>query len=494
MKKLIAFIALGGLILSSCEKNSIQISIDSIQNQENSTYVFTLNASLDEVFTKTAYAGDKTFSWSEGDQISVLFNDGEGNNKYYTLTAATGGSALTTFSGTIDTGWSLGASDTGKKWALYPASANHSYDTSKQFPVFFIPQDTDFTAPGAHYSANIPMVASLPSDDETNSYTFAPATTTFKITFTDVDASKVKLIVTNQTTRILSGNIAVKLDGSRNYLSYSSSDSSGSTTITFTENATSKTAVFYIPFRGYNGEFQPVLTLVNMDDGANKDNIILSKTAKASAFSNGGEGYSWSRIVVVPSMSAPGVGSPYLFASKFGIDWYSASLPSGTGSDSGEDYQGIRKVKATADAQYIYIYYEIAKSKLLLNEEYKYANTVKPFFGKDLDDEDGSWLWTPKRKVDDRWGTWLLRYGSPYNGSSSSKNEFWGDYLYGEYRHARSDKDYLQITGAAYVGVVSYYGKWNNGTADQTTHSKYMFAPKTSEGFMVVDMPAYPTE
>lgn len=493
MKKWIVLIALGGLFVNSCTKNSVMISIDSIQEQENSTYVFTLKASFDEESTKTAYASDKTFSWSEGDQISVLFNDGAGNNKYYTLTAAAGGSKSTSFSGTIDSGWSLGASDTGTKWALYPASDNHGYDTTTHFPVFYIPQDTDFTAPGAHFSANIPMVASLPSDDATDSYTFATATTTFKLTFTDVDASKVKLVVTNQTTRILSGNIAVKLDGSRNYLSYSSSDSSGSTTITFTENVTSKTAVFYIPFRAYNAEFQPVLTLVNMDDGANNGNIILSKTAKASAFSNGGDGYSWNRIVVVPSMSAPGVGSPYLFASKFGIDWSSASLPSGTGSDSGEDYQGIRKVKATADAQYIYLYYEIAKSKLLLNEEYKYANTVKPFFGKDLD-EEGSWLWTPKRKVDDPWGTWLLRYGSPYNGSSNSKNEFWGNYLYGEYRYARSNKEYLKITGTAYVGVVSYYGKWNDGTADQTIHSKYMFAPKTSEGFMEVVMPAYPTE
>lgn len=491
MKKWIAFIAITGLFAASCAKSNVPVQKD----ETKGTYVFTLNANLDEELTKSDYAADGKFSWHAGDKISVLFNDGAGNNKYYTLTAATGGAKSTTFSGTIDEGWVIGAADNGKKWALFPASDNHTYNSTTHFPKFHIPAETDFTAPGAHFSANIPMIAELPSSDETNSFTFNHGTTTFKFTFTDVDASKVKLIVSNNTSRILSGDIQVKVDGSRNYLSYSSSDSEGTTTIAFTEDVVSKTAVFYVPFRAYNTEFSPTLTLVNMDEGSNKYNTILSTTAKSDAFSNGDSGYSWNKLNVVPSVDAPGVGSPYVLPSKFtGVDWSSVSYPSGTGSDAGADYEGIGTFKATADSKYIYIYFSVLKSKLMIDADQKYANAINIALGKELNDkpEEYCWMWTPFRTADLKWGAWLLRYGNPYTGSSNSNNAFYGDYLYSEYRYARSSRSYLQTAGTAYVGVVLYYGKWQDGdSVEHAEHSKYMFAPKTSEGYLEVTMPEY---
>ena len=50
------------------------------------TYEFSLSASLDEEALKSDYTSTGDFSWSEGDQISVLFHD-EDNNKFFTLTA-----------------------------------------------------------------------------------------------------------------------------------------------------------------------------------------------------------------------------------------------------------------------------------------------------------------------------------------------------------------------------------------------------------------------
>ena len=125
--------------------------------------------------TRTAYAGDKTFSWSDGDQISVLFNNGS-ENKFYTLTAISVNGASATFSGFVDDGWTMGASDTGKKWALFPA-ADHVYTAgvdagtgTKNGIQFNIPALTDFSA--SHFSANIPMSA---VGDADNSFAFRPS-------------------------------------------------------------------------------------------------------------------------------------------------------------------------------------------------------------------------------------------------------------------------------------------------------------------------------
>ncbi len=139
----------------------------------------TLKASAPDAETKTDYSSTGEFSWSEGDAISVLFHNGD-KNKFFTLTT-TGSGATADFSGTIDEGYIIGASDgtdTDKKiWALFPASDNHTYSVGSN-PTFFIPSETDFTASGAHFSANLPLYAFSASDESVLS--FAHLTGAFK--------------------------------------------------------------------------------------------------------------------------------------------------------------------------------------------------------------------------------------------------------------------------------------------------------------------------
>jgi hypothetical protein len=53
------------------------------------SYVFSINASLSGE-TRTDYDADGKFSWTKGDQISVLFNNGT-TDKFFALTAQSDG-------------------------------------------------------------------------------------------------------------------------------------------------------------------------------------------------------------------------------------------------------------------------------------------------------------------------------------------------------------------------------------------------------------------
>ena len=162
-----------------------------VEEPAQGSYVFTLRATSPDLDTKTDYSSTGKFSWSEGDDISVLFHNEAGDNKFFTLTATTINGASADFSGAIDEGYEIGASDGTDSdkniWALYPASDNHSF-TVGNYPKVFIPSEIDFTASGAHYSANMPMYAQVTSEE--NVFAFKHLAAAFKFTFTDVSAAK----------------------------------------------------------------------------------------------------------------------------------------------------------------------------------------------------------------------------------------------------------------------------------------------------------------
>ena len=115
-------------------------------------HLVTLRAGREDTSTtKTTYGEDKIFSWSSGDQISVLFNNGS-VNKFFTFTT-TGTGASASFTGLVEDGYDYeGSASTDTKWALFPASENHVY-TSDTDIRFFIPEGDDGSV------CNIPMIA-----------------------------------------------------------------------------------------------------------------------------------------------------------------------------------------------------------------------------------------------------------------------------------------------------------------------------------------------
>ncbi len=347
MKKYIALIALFGFVLFSCSKSPI---VEPQAPAESGYYTFTLNANADVMEsvtdgseTKSYYGADEvSFNWSANDEISVLFHKGE-DHKFFTLKTTTGGSSSASFSGTIDEGYVLGASETEsvnqQYWALFPASANHSWNTETHLPDFYEAPEVDYTK--SHFSANIPMYA---NGDADGNFSFKYLTSCYKFTFTDIDAQKVKLSVHSASSGgwYLSGKSPIKIDGSTYYLQCY--DGTGSRDVSYIEavDATEKKAVFYVPFRGWE-TFKPQLTLTNVDNGA----TLLSVTAKSALAAA-----SFGKIVVLPAKSLSGIS---VFVPKINIDGDMSDWD-GIETASTNDSNNYRVFKATFDSKYIYLY------------------------------------------------------------------------------------------------------------------------------------------
>lgn len=138
--------------------------------------------------------------------------DNSTDDKFFTLTLTNGaGKNTASFSGEIETGYEIGGTD-GNQWALYPAGAHSvrfSEEDAAKYPLSFnIPAVTDYTKSG--FSANIPMYS---IGEDGTSFNFQHLGAAYKFTFSDIDASKVKFVVENQTTYRLSGDVKLRNDG-----------------------------------------------------------------------------------------------------------------------------------------------------------------------------------------------------------------------------------------------------------------------------------------
>ena len=341
--------------LASCEKQNTITEPEA----EKATYTYTLSATapqMEDVTTtgaaqapvsKTDYDASGNFSWSAGDAISVLFNNGA-TNKFFTFTT-TGSGNSADFTGTIDDGYVMGGTD-GNKWALYPAG-NHSVRFSEadgaKYPLSFnISAVTDYTQSG--FSANIPMYAI--SEDGT-SLPFQHLGAAYKFTFSGIKgATKVKFVVENQTTYGLSGNVKLRNEGGT-YLDQAWADGVDKT-LTYVSNVSDGKAAFYVPVRYYADCFQPIITLYN----AETDGRIYTNTA-TTAKGIPSKGY----VQPISIDVSAAIEVPWCLESAFGVDWTSASVVSAAGG------AGVNKLSAYADATELYVLLEVQKSALVMD-------------------------------------------------------------------------------------------------------------------------------
>lgn len=376
----------------ACQKQSVE-PMYSIEETDHGTYIFTINvgtASLPDV--KTDYDSEGHFSWSAGDAISVLFHNGD-DNKFFTLTT-TGTGSVANFSGEITSGYEIGASDgtvSDKKiWALYPASANHTYTEGNTYPTFYVQPEVDFTT--THFSANIPMYDVL---TDLGTISFKYLASAFKFTITDLDASvnKVKVIVTNQKTHGLSGSFPVAIDGSTIFLDYGwTGEGTPGRSLTFTANKSGSSAVFYVPCR-YYGNFHPEITIYNAENNNVLKHLVAANN-KVPAYLD--------RIQPI-TISAPGTGDA---TPTIDVDWSLVTTA----------YAGINdrivEWKTTSDTDYIYFYYKFTKAK------FKVAGSSKFYIGfdKDNDPSTGS---TSSNGDATTGGIEAMAYFYPWTGGSA---------------------------------------------------------------------------
>ena len=499
MRKWIVLIAMAGLMGAACTKEEAA----PVQTPEEAvsapgTYLFTLNATMEEgEATKTSYAGDKTFSWSAGDQISVLFHNGD-DNKFFTLTT-TGTGASASFSGEVTVGYTLGSSfDASEKIALFPAGA-HTYDRTKakydatDYPkrgaFFNIPAVTDFTK--SHFSANLPMAA---IGDGDNNFAFKHIAGMYKVVFNSIDPSvtKVKLHVKNQITRALSGDLRLEDGGSYNYCWWWTSASEGSLaqTVSYIVNVDADhKATFYIPYSHNDATgFQPILTLTNAVNG----NTL--KVASAKAPFSGDAKPSHSHIVVLPEIPASGTGTAPAWRSNHDINW--DMVEEAVGGRTSTNYAGINQMKVTSDADNLYILLDIKTSYLVDNAAYDNSNHFILFMGDGSDSGSSAWMWEDKyQNVYQGW----LKTGNAVTYTATDGEivdaiaNISGEHCYYEIAFPREGRSALLGTSAV-IGCVfdkryKEGGEVKNDPDQGDTYVGYAPAPWTP--MMSITLPAY---
>lgn len=285
--------------------------------------------------------------------------DNSTDDKFFTLTLTNGaGKNTASFSGEIETGYEIGGTD-GNQWALYPAGAHSvrfSEEDAAKYPLSFnIPAVTDYTKSG--FSANIPMYS---IGEDGTSFNFQHLGAAYKFTFSDIDASKVKFVVENQTTYRLSGDVKLRNDGGT-YLDQAYATGVDKT-LTYISNVSDGKATFFVPVRYYAECFQPVITLYNADTEAQ----IYTKTASVA------KGLDKGHVQPITISVNGSVEVQWNFPSQYDIVWN--DITTSASGNTGEGYDGIVTMKATADATNIYLYVEVKKSALYDNNEYGYAN------------------------------------------------------------------------------------------------------------------------
>ncbi|MCR5560514.1 MAG: hypothetical protein K6F58_01700 [Bacteroidales bacterium] len=346
--------------LASCEKQIVP------SEQKAKTYTYSISAVAPDMqdaegsvpaqapVTRTDYDGDGHFSWSAGDAISVLFHNGD-VNKFFTLTT-TGSGASATFSGEIEAGYTIGASDgteSDKKiWALFPASANHTY-TAGSNPTFYVQPSVDFSA--THFSANIPMYDLVASEGTALSFKNLASTYKFIVNGIKDGVSKVTFRIHNQTTYGLSGAWPIHNDL---YLKYDYADpGSANSTLTYTSDVTSNQAVFYVSCR-YWGTFQPVITVTDYSSGV----AIKTFTANNPKTPNYKD-HVWPITLDVSEANGGEYFAPAIIIDGNFSDWSALSELDST-RGSGSSNSRISHWKMTSDSRYVYIYLKLVTANI----------------------------------------------------------------------------------------------------------------------------------
>ena len=318
----------------------------------------------DPSLTKTTYGDDKIFSWTSGDQISVLFNNGSVNRFFTFSTTGTGASA--SFTGMVEDGYDYeGAVSTGTKWALFPASGNHVY-TSDTDIKFHIPEEDDGNV------CNIPMIAQSAGSE----YLFHHMCGAVKFIFRGLGANQeVKLTFDSRSDdRQTSGlfniqNLSSGVSEATLSGNYHEAGSEPTRYVTAMANSAGK-AVIYMPLAmaEYSSFY---FDLWNADKSVNLCEIHPSGVSSFNSHKG--------RITVIPSRQLGEEPKGGITVDGDFSDW----------EEHTERYMGstLSVVKATADRQYLYIYQKIANSNYTFTDSY--ANYQFVYVDTDNDNSTG---------------------------------------------------------------------------------------------------------
>lgn len=308
----------------------------------------TITASIEGAETKTSYDADGKFSWTKGDQISVM---GTGYG-FYTLTATSDG-PTTTFTGYIPEGVEL------RQEAFYPADPGTNRTDGSYY--FNIPQYKDLSASG---SADLPMGAY----SGTEKYEFKHITGAALLTFTNFPADV-------ETAEISIVNARLKLTGTFNaYLSSGLWTWNSKADVAEEERTLIRKvpvvdgqAQIYMPYNGSLWwDYTSTINIKGFDAQGNEYVLLKDKTMKPDEESAVRGVVKKYTALVLPDYV------PEADLTK--VDWDAENvqvydLPGKASSSR----QALRQVKVVADKYYVY-------ARLVASSEYLTA-TSSDYFG-----------------------------------------------------------------------------------------------------------------
>jgi hypothetical protein len=317
----------------SCNKEiTTEEPINEGETPEVEMQTITIKATIDDIVTKSYYAGGTTFNWNAGDEISVYCSDGS----FYTF-SADGTGTSTTFTGAIPAGKSLGA------YAFFPADAGHTDGH------FSLPRYKDLTS---HNSADIPMVGVKRAGDV---YSFVHCAGAALLTITNIPSDITSATITVESAHSSNPTHCIKLSGSfwLNDRETSAPYWSGAYAATDAEKQFSRKVtvsdhtaqVYVICPGGYNNSCPNKLTVVGHTSGG--DVTLFNEKAMKKLGTV-------ARAHVLPLTPLPADKLAFINWDDAGVD----TFPNGT-----YDYR-MPEWKATSDAYYVYFRLKIAAWKM----------------------------------------------------------------------------------------------------------------------------------
>lgn len=225
--------------------------------------VLTITSSLDTGGTRTAYAGEKAFSWSAGDRVSVLCNDGS-SDRWETFTAESAGKTAR-FTAQVPASVRIGPLDGSFAGvALFPADEGHLF-YDKDNIAFSLPAVRDYrTGSGGHPSADLPMLAWAQAD---GSYAFKHLTGAAKFSFTDVPCEHVKFTFATTTDVKLNGTFPLDLSGEAPLWNAVGTQLASERSVTYYGDTDNGSVSFYLPYATGTIWAWNQVTLENADTG-----------------------------------------------------------------------------------------------------------------------------------------------------------------------------------------------------------------------------------
>ncbi len=420
-KHMLLFAAFGAFLALSCNK---EVSPDT--PSENGMKKVTISATINDELTKTSYENGTTFSWTAGDEISVLCSDGN----FYTFTADKTG-ATSTFSGSIPADEHLGA------YAFFPADDAHAYSGLK----FNIPEYKDLTS---HPSADMPMVGDKGDDDN---YSFMHCCGASLFTLTNIP-DKIKSVTVSFVSASLKLSGLFGVFTSSGEWRWNADGGSNDSEKTFSRKVSVKNgnAEVYLPYAWGAQMWANNTVNVIGHDASNKEYaLITDKKMKGSS------SYTYARAHVQPL-------KPLIIGQLNFIDWSANEIVTSTLDEWQTATVALTELKVTADDYYMYVRVKGPSS----------AITQDNYLDIDLSDgKDGEYVWG------DYWRTtgsviYRKEHKGPVTASSFTMTfngisvdtafETSGDDIYWYMAIPRSAHELLSSSGTIYVGACLWEG------------------------------------